>query len=262
MKACPAMTICAVWSVRSPRIGRSRCLSWLWSASIGLCTYCSTWCHADGISSSSTAWVDRGRVGDHLAGRDLERGDGPLEESPGRGGISASRHEHVDDLSVLVDGPVDIAPDAVDLDVRLVDVPPVARGVAGEPGRVGQQRREALHHRNTVTWSTSAPRSTSSSSISRKERLNRRYQRTATTITSDGNRNPANADFGGSPGRGRFDDFTAQACLDLANAQRNGPFRMRSIERDAFTPATGYPDGIDIDGIPLRDRGWLDHDLR
>jgi hypothetical protein len=52
--------------------------------------------------------------------------------------------------------------------------------------------------------------------------LNRRYQRTATTITSAGNRNPANPDFGGNQGRGRVDDFTAQACLDLANAQRNG----------------------------------------
>ncbi len=35
---------------------------------------------------------------------------------------------------------------------------------------------------------------------------------------------------------------------------------MRSIERDAFTPATGYPQQIVIDGIPLRDRVWLDHD--
>jgi hypothetical protein len=39
--------------------------------------------------------------------------------------------------------------------------------------------------------------------------------------------------------------------------QRLG-FRMRSIERDAFTEATGYPPGIVIDGIPLRDRVWLD----
>ncbi|HEU5470423.1 MAG TPA: hypothetical protein VFV67_07205 [Actinophytocola sp.] len=30
---------------------------------------------------------------------------------------------------------------------------------------------------------------------------------------------------------------------------------MRSIERDAFTPATGYPPGIRIDGIDLHDRG-------
>jgi GNAT superfamily N-acetyltransferase len=39
--------------------------------------------------------------------------------------------------------------------------------------------------------------------------------------------------------------------------QRQG-FRMRSIERDVFTPQTGYPPGIEIDGIELRDRVWLD----
>ncbi|MEV0734327.1 hypothetical protein, partial [Polymorphospora sp. NPDC050346] len=53
--------------------------------------------------------------------------------------------------------------------------------------------------------------------------LNRRYQRTATTITSGGNRNPANADLTGSPVSGLIDDLTAQACLDLADAQRDGP---------------------------------------
>jgi len=33
-------------------------------------------------------------------------------------------------------------------------------------------------------------------------------------------------------------------------------FRMLRVERDAFTPAAGYPP-IEIDGIPLRDRVWL-----
>ncbi len=35
--------------------------------------------------------------------------------------------------------------------------------------------------------------------------------------------------------------------------QRRG-FRMARIVQDAFTPAAGYPDGILIDGIPLRDQ--------
>jgi YycE-like N-terminal domain len=39
--------------------------------------------------------------------------------------------------------------------------------------------------------------------------------------------------------------------------QRQG-FRFRSVERDAFGPATGYPPGLEIDGIALRDRVWLD----
>jgi len=42
--------------------------------------------------------------------------------------------------------------------------------------------------------------------------------------------------------------------------QRLG-FRMLRIQRDAFTAATGYPDGITIDGIPLRDQIWLSQSL-
>jgi ribosomal protein S18 acetylase RimI-like enzyme len=52
----------------------------------------------------------------------------------------------------------------------------------------------------------------------------------------------------------------ATASADVGNLrfyQRQG-FRMRSIERDAFTASTGYPPGTRIDGIPLRDRVWLD----
>jgi ribosomal protein S18 acetylase RimI-like enzyme len=52
----------------------------------------------------------------------------------------------------------------------------------------------------------------------------------------------------------------ATAAADVGNLrfyQRCG-FRLRSIERDAFTPATGYPPGTMIDGIELRDRIWLD----
>jgi GNAT superfamily N-acetyltransferase len=59
-------------------------------------------------------------------------------------------------------------------------------------------------------------------------------------------------------GRSRL--LVATAAADIGNLrfyQRVG-FRMLSVERDAFTPATGYPDAIDIDGIPLRDRVWLD----
>jgi GNAT superfamily N-acetyltransferase len=59
-------------------------------------------------------------------------------------------------------------------------------------------------------------------------------------------------------GRSRL--IVATAAADVGNLrfyQRLG-FRMLSIERDAFTPQTGYPENVDIDGIPLRDRVWLD----
>jgi GNAT superfamily N-acetyltransferase len=57
--------------------------------------------------------------------------------------------------------------------------------------------------------------------------------------------------------------LVATAAADPGNLrfyQRQG-FRMRSIERDAFGPATGYPPGLCIDGIPLRDRVWLDQPI-
>jgi GNAT superfamily N-acetyltransferase len=62
---------------------------------------------------------------------------------------------------------------------------------------------------------------------------------------------------------GRSALVVATAAADIGNLrfyQRVG-FRLRSVERDAFTPATGYPDPIDIDGIELRDRVWLDRRL-
>jgi GNAT superfamily N-acetyltransferase len=57
--------------------------------------------------------------------------------------------------------------------------------------------------------------------------------------------------------------LVATAAADIGNLrfyQRLG-FRMRSVERDAFTPATGYPPGLRIDGIELRDRVWLDREV-
>jgi GNAT superfamily N-acetyltransferase len=39
--------------------------------------------------------------------------------------------------------------------------------------------------------------------------------------------------------------------------QRQG-FRMERIVRDAFGPHTGYPEGLMVDGIPLRDQVFLD----
>jgi ribosomal protein S18 acetylase RimI-like enzyme len=52
----------------------------------------------------------------------------------------------------------------------------------------------------------------------------------------------------------------ATAAADTGNLrfyQRHG-FRVRGVERDASTPVNGYPPGLDGDGIPLRDRVWLD----
>jgi GNAT superfamily N-acetyltransferase len=52
----------------------------------------------------------------------------------------------------------------------------------------------------------------------------------------------------------------ATAAADIGNLrfyQRCG-FRMTRVVPDAFVPATGYPDPIEIDGIPLRDQVWFE----
>jgi GNAT superfamily N-acetyltransferase len=57
--------------------------------------------------------------------------------------------------------------------------------------------------------------------------------------------------------------WVATATADIDNLrfyQRQG-FRMRSIERDVFTTATGYPPGLRADGIEVRDRVWLDRPI-
>jgi GNAT superfamily N-acetyltransferase/catechol 2,3-dioxygenase-like lactoylglutathione lyase family enzyme len=62
-------------------------------------------------------------------------------------------------------------------------------------------------------------------------------------------------------GRSRL--FVATATADVGNLrfyQRAG-FRFASIDRDAFTPAHGYPRGLVSDGIALCDRVWLVREL-
>jgi GNAT superfamily N-acetyltransferase len=57
--------------------------------------------------------------------------------------------------------------------------------------------------------------------------------------------------------------LVATAAADIGNLrfyQRCG-FRFASIEHDAFTPDTGYPERIVVDGVPLRDRVWLEQPL-
>jgi GNAT superfamily N-acetyltransferase len=54
--------------------------------------------------------------------------------------------------------------------------------------------------------------------------------------------------------------LVATAAADIGNLrfyQLLG-FRMLRIERDAFTEPRGYPPRLMIDGVPLRDRVWLD----
>ena len=68
-----------------------------------------------------------------------------IGEEP-RGGLQVTPlgHEHVDDLPVLVNGPVDVPPDPGDLHVGLIDEPVPADAVAARHCRLHQDRREPL----------------------------------------------------------------------------------------------------------------------
>src|SRR5947207_15488845 len=88
--------------------------------------------------------VERGgAVGDDLvrfAMREQRRG----EELSGCGDVAAGRDIHVDDLAVVVNGAVDVAPHTGDFYVSFVDEPPAAYRVPARLGRVDHDCREAV----------------------------------------------------------------------------------------------------------------------
>ena len=55
---------------------------------------------------------------------------------------------------------------------------------------------------------------------------------------------------------------TAAADLDVLGFYQRLGFRMLRIERDAFTPERGYPEGLSVRGVPMRDRIWLEMPLK
>jgi hypothetical protein len=112
------------------------------------------------------ARVDRCSVGGDLRRREPER-QGSGEECPRSGGVAAFGDDDVDDLAVLIDCAVEIGSAARDFDVGLVEEPAIAGRVPGRSAGIDELGRERLHPAITVTWSTSIPRSASSSSTSR-----------------------------------------------------------------------------------------------
>jgi lactoylglutathione lyase len=55
---------------------------------------------------------------------------------------------------------------------------------------------------------------------------------------------------------------TAAAAIDTLRFYQRTGFRIRAVERDALTPAQGYPPHSRLHGIELRDRVWLDRCVR
>jgi len=89
--------------------------------------------------------VHRCPVGDHLSRWRTGGGDRLFEERLCCGDVPLRRHVDVDDLLVLVHRPMDVAPNAADLDVCLIDIPAAADWAAAQPRSLSQQRGEAVH---------------------------------------------------------------------------------------------------------------------
>jgi hypothetical protein len=54
---------------------------------------------------------------------------------------------------------------------------------------------------------------------------------------------------------------TSNADLDTLGFHQRLGFRLFRVERDAFTPEGGYPAGLSVCGVPVRDRVWLEMPL-
>jgi ribosomal protein S18 acetylase RimI-like enzyme len=53
---------------------------------------------------------------------------------------------------------------------------------------------------------------------------------------------------------------TAAADVGLLHFYQRLGFRLLRVERDAFTPAAGYPPDLFVDGVRVLDRVWLDRE--
>jgi hypothetical protein len=80
-------------------------------------------CRAAGQEFVEHPRVDRRPVGGDLdrRGANVQRG---AEQRPRRTGVAALGHQDIDDLAVLIDGPIEVGPAAGDLDMGFLDEPP------------------------------------------------------------------------------------------------------------------------------------------
>jgi GNAT superfamily N-acetyltransferase len=62
-------------------------------------------------------------------------------------------------------------------------------------------------------------------------------------------------------GAGRMVLATAAADVGALRFYQRCGFRMTRVVQDAFVPQTGYPKGIEVDGIPMRDQVWFERAL-
>jgi len=86
--------------------------------------------------------VHRCAVRHHLLGETRGPHPSEQEELASSCRIASLREENIHHLSMLVDGPIEIAPGAADPDVGLIDVPPPSHWQAVVSGSVDEERSE------------------------------------------------------------------------------------------------------------------------
>ena len=89
-------------------------------------------------------WVGRRSISAHL-GWTWAMLQGMGEESASGRQIPILRDKDVDDLAILVDRSIQIDPAPGDLDIWLIDEPPITRRLPAGTCRINQQRGEPLH---------------------------------------------------------------------------------------------------------------------
>ena len=96
----------------------------------------------NGVQRGGDQLIEHPRVGRGAVGRDLGRNgagaERPGEEAPRCSQVTPDRQQDLNDLAMLIDGPVQVSPFAGHLQVCLVDEPQVARGVPARPGRLNE----------------------------------------------------------------------------------------------------------------------------
>jgi transposase len=159
-----------------------------------------------------------------------------------RRAAAASRlwHQHIDDLPELANRSVDVPPLTGHLHVRLVRPSAITHRVSTWPSRLGQQRRESAGPTGKASVVHFNPPLDSNSSNRGKDRPKRRYQRTARTITSRGNRNPSNAEARATGTWARRTSSPSQSHRThhaSRNATDPSEVRQRPGQRDAAQAA-------------------------
>ena len=106
----------------------------------------------------------RGRlVGATLVHRDFVwiavRFHGLVEEALRRSHVPLRRQQEVDGLAMLVGGAVEVFPEALDVDIRLVHAPAAADRALVLAGHFLISGKKRIAYRFIVEWSTDTPRS-------------------------------------------------------------------------------------------------------